>query len=258
MLPPHPVRREAPAPPTLEPVPAAHRRWVVPLVGAVGLAVILVLALTLVGLGPFASGPDVPGAQLDVGRYPGDPTELAIADVATGTTASGEDAESATAIVDGDPATAWRSGASTTTDAEVIDTIELGLARPSWVTRIELRNGDHLDREAYDRSARLREVRLRFDGGVVVDADLLDIGLRAQAVTLPEPVLTTVIRIDVLRAVELPNDQLALSGLELFGWPAIDGDVELAEERSRAEPATGPAARGLPRGLGRTSTDQSS
>lgn len=247
VLPPHPVRREAPDPPVIEPRKVAPHRWLVPLVGVVALVVILVLGLTLAGLGPLARGPDVPGADFDAGRYGAEPGPLVLSDVATRTTTP--DAEAPAAIADGDPTTAWRSDGTAAADRDVLDTIDLVLDEPAWVTAIELRNGDHLDREAYDTSARLREVRLRFDGGVVIDADLLDIGLRAQQVELPEPVLTTVLRIDVLRAVDGPNDQLALSGVELIGWLAVGGDVELAADRARAEPATGPAA---PVGFGRT------
>jgi hypothetical protein len=255
VLPPQPVRREAPDPPRGAAGPPAHRPWLVPLLGAVGLVVILVLALTLAGLGPLARGSAVPGVEFDASRYGDDPRELVISDVATRTASSDQGAEDAAAIVDGDPTTAWRSDGTAAADREVLDTIDLVLGEPGWIARIELRNGDHLDREAYDSSARLREVRLRFDGGVVVDADLLDIGLRAQAVTLPEPVLTTTVRIEVLRAVEGPNDELALSDLQLVGWSALDEDRTLAEGRARAEPATGPT---VPVGLGRSVTGQSS
>lgn len=252
VLPPHPVRREAPDPPVIEPRTVAPHRWLVPIVGAVALVVILVLALTLAGLGPLASGPDVPGADFDADRYDDEPGPLTLSDVATRTTAPDADAEAAAAIADGDPTTAWRSDGNAAADRDVLDTIDLVLDEPAWIEALELRNGDHLDREAYDASARLREVRLRFDGGVVVTADLLDLGLRAQQVVLPEPVLTTVVRIDVLRAVEGPNDQLALSGVELVGWLATGDDVELAADRARAEPATGPVSPAAPVGFGRT------
>jgi hypothetical protein len=250
VLPPQAVRGEAPDPPVVEPAPRAHHRWLVPLIGGLVLVGVLVLVLTLVGLGPLARGPDVPGAEFDAGRYRGEPASLVLSDVATRTTSEDADAEAAAAIADGDPTTAWRSDGTAVADREVLDTIDLVLDEPGWVDRIELLNGDHLDREAYDESARLREVRLRFDGGVVVLADLLDIGLRAQAVELPDPVLTTVVRIDILRAVYGPNDQLAVSGIELFGWPAAGDDVALAEERAAAEPATGPVLPSVPTGLG--------
>ncbi len=252
-LPPEPVRREAPDPPAVEPAPRRHARWVLPLFGAIVLAIALVLALSLAGYGPFAPGPEVPAAEFAADRYDGEPVPLTITDVATRTTSSEEGAEAAAAIADGDPTTAWRSDGTAVGDAEVLDTIDLVLDGPAWVRHLDLYNGDHLDRDAYDESARLREVRLRFDGGTVVDVDLLDIGLRGQRVTLPDPVLTSVLRIDILRAVDGPNDQLAVSGIELFGWSATGDDVDLAEERAAVEPATGPVAPTVPTSLGRRS-----
>lgn len=257
VLPPRPLRREAPDPPVVSPAPSGHRRWVVPLVGAVVLIAVLVVALSLLGFGPFARGPEVPGADFDGDRYDGATGPLPLSDVATRSTSAADGAGGASAIVDGDPATAWHSEGTAAAEREVLDTIDLVLDGPAWIERLELLNGDHRDRAAYDESARLREVRLRFDGGVVVTADLLDIGLRAQAVTLPEPVLTTVVRIDVLRAVEGPNHQLALSGVQLLGWPAVSGDVDLAEERATAEPATGPVPPAVPTGLGRSGSPPS-
>lgn len=252
VLPPRPVRREAPDPPLVDAAPTRHRRWLFPLVGAVSAVVIVVFALTLLGLGPLARGPEVPVADFDAGSYRDDPGTLTLTDVATRTTAQDADAEAAAAIADGDPTTAWRSDGTAASDREVLDTIDLVLEEPAWIGRIELRNGDHLDREAYDASARLREVRLSFDGGVVVMADLLDIGLQPQGFDLPEPVLTTMVRIDVLRAVDGPNDQLAVSAIDLLGWPATGGDVRLAEERAAAEPATGPVTPAVPTGIGGT------
>jgi hypothetical protein len=253
VLPPQPVRHEAPDPPVLEPAPRRHGRWALPLLGVVVLVAVLVLALTLAGLGPLARGPDVPSAEFDAVRYGDEAAMLTLSGVATRTSSADADAEAAAAIADGDPTTAWRSDGTAAADRDVLDTIDLVLEEPGWVDRIELWNGDQLDREAYDASARLREVRLRFDGGTVIRADLLDLGLQAQVVELPEPVLTTVVRIDILRAVDGPNDQLAVSGIDLLGWPATGEDVELAEERAAVEPATGPVLPTVPTGLGPSS-----
>jgi hypothetical protein len=253
VLPPQPVRREAPDPPAAEPAPTRHRRWLVPLIGSLVAVAVLVAALTLAGLGPLAGGPGVPGADFVASRYDTEPSPLRLSDVATRTTSPEVGAEAASAIADDDPETAWRSDGTATAEREVLDTIDLVLDGPGWIERLELRNGDHLDREAYDESARLREVRLRFDGGVVVLADLLDIGLRAQAIDLPEPVLSTVVRIDILRAVEGPNEQLAVSGITLVGWPAVGPDLTLAAERAAAEPATGPPTPSVPASLGQSS-----
>jgi hypothetical protein len=249
VVPPQPVRREAPDPPLAEVAPARHDRWLVPLAGAVALIGIVVLGLTLFGLGPLASSPDVPAATFEPARYDGEVRALPLASVATRTTAADADAEAAAAIADGDPTTAWRSDGTASGDGEVLDTIDLVLDGPAWVRRIEVLNGDHGDRESYDRSARMREVRLRFDGDVVLAADLLDLGTQAQGITLPEPVLTSAVRIDIIRAVEAPSDQIAVSGIELVGWPAVGDDVELAAQRAAAEPAT--ATTGALTGLGR-------
>lgn len=249
VVPPRPIRREAPDPPVVEPAPRRHDRWLVPLAGAVALIGIVVLGLTLFGLGPLATPPEVPAATFDPGRYDGDPSALPLASVATRTTAA--DAQAAAAIADADPQTAWRSAGTASADGEILDTIDLILDGPAWVERIEVLNGDHGDRESYDRAARMREVRLRFDGGVVLLADLLDLGTRAQAVTLPEPVLTSVVRIEILRAVEAPSEQIAVSGIDLVGWAAAGEDVELAADRAAAEPATGATAGPTGLGLGR-------
>jgi hypothetical protein len=158
---------------------------VLPLLGAVVLVGVLVLALTLAGLGPLARGPDVPSAEFDEARYGDEATMLVLSGVATRTTSPDADAEAAAAIADGDPTTAWRSDGTAAADRDVLDTIDLVLDEPGWIERIELLNGDQFDREAYDASARLREVRLRFDGGVVIRADLLDLGLRPRSSSCP-------------------------------------------------------------------------
>jgi hypothetical protein len=239
---------DPPSPPTLRRRRRRHRRWLVPLLGGLALGALLVLALTLAGLGPLATGPDVPAADFDASAYPEEPGPLTMTDIATRSTAAEADAEAAVAIADGDPTTAWRSSGELSEDADVLDTIDLVLEGPSWVAGIELANGDQADREAYDASSPLREVRLTFDGGTVVLAELLDIGLQRQAVTLPEPTLTTVIRIDVLQRVPGPHDELAVSELGPVGWPARGEDVDLAARRADAEPATGAVGPDLPLG----------
>jgi hypothetical protein len=223
----------------------------VPVVGGAVLIAVLVLALTLAGLGPFASGPDVPAADFDGSVYVEDAAPLIVTDIATRTTSPDTDAEAAVAMADGDTTTAWRSSGEVDPTSDVLETIDLVFDAPAWVEGIELANGDQLDRDAYDASSPLREVRITFDGGVVVDAELLDIGLRRQAITLPEPTLTTEVRIDVLQRVPGPHDQLAVSELTPIGWPAAGDDVDVAARRAQADPATGPAGPTLPLGAGR-------
>jgi hypothetical protein len=246
VVPPRPVLGESPDPPRVARRRRSHRRWILPLLGGAALVAVLVLALTFAGLGPFAVEPAVPAADFDQGSYAADPEPLTLSNIATRTVSPDADAEAAVAMADGDPTTAWRSSGEVDPDRDVLDTIDLVLDGPAWIERIELANGDHLDREAYDASSPLREVRITFDGGVVVLAELLDIGLRRQAVTLPEPALTTEVRIDVLERVAGPSDQLAVSELTPVGWSAGDEDAELAARRAEVEPATGPTGPTLP------------
>jgi hypothetical protein len=251
VVPPTPVRREAPDPPVVPRRRRSHARWLVPVVGGAALIAVLVLALTLAGLGPLAPGPDVPSADFDASAYAADAAPLVVTDIATRTTSPDADAEAAAAMADGDTTTAWRSSGEVDEASDVLETIDLVLDGAAWVERIELANGDQLDRDAYDASSPLREVRITFDGGVVVDAELLDIGLRRQSIPLPGPVLTTEVRIDVLQRVPGPHDQLAVSELTPVGWPATGDDVDVAARRAEADPATGPAGPTLPIGAGR-------
>jgi hypothetical protein len=251
VVPPTPVRRDAPDPPTVPRRRRSHARWLVPIVGGAVLIAVLVLALTLAGLGPLASGPDVPTADFDGSVYADDAAPLTITDIATRTTSQDADAEAAVAMADGDTTTAWRSSGELEETSDLLETIDLVLDGSAWIERIELANGDQFDRDAYDASSPLREVRITFDGGVVVDAELLDIGLRRQAIRLPEPALTTVVRIDVLQRVPGPHDQLAVSELTPIGWPAAGDDVDVAARRAEADPATGPVGPALPLGAGR-------
>jgi hypothetical protein len=251
IVPPTLVRRDVPDPPTVPRRRRSHARWLVPIAGGAALVAVLVLALTLAGLGPLASGPDVPAADFDESAYTEDAAPLAVTDIATRTVSPQADAEAAVAMADGDTTTAWRSSGDVDETSDVLETIDLVFAGPAWVERIEVANGDQLDRDAYDASSPLREVRITFDGGVVVDAELLDIGLQRQAIRLPGPTLTTVVRIDVLQRVAGPHDELAVSELTPVGWPAAGDDVDVAGRRAEVDPATGPAGPTLPLGAGR-------
>lgn len=251
VVPPTPVERSAPDPPTVRRRRRSHARWLVPVLSGAALVGVLVLALTLAGLGPLASGPDVPAADFDRSSYDADAAPLTVTDIATRTASEDADSEAAVAMADGDPTTAWRSSGELDPTTEVLETIDLVFDGPAWVERIELANGDQLDRDAYAASAPLREVRITFDGGVIVLAELLDIGLQRQVVPLPEPTLTTVVRIDVLQRVPGPQDQLAVSELTPVGWPATGEDLDVAARRAEVDPATGTADPTLPLGAGR-------
>lgn len=245
-VPPRPVRREAPDPPDHRSEPARHARWIVPLVAAVAVVALLVVGLTVAGLGPFVRG-EVPDATFDRSRYAGETSVLRLSDIATRTSASEDDP--AVLMADGDPATAWRSAVtSADLDEGLGETIDLFLAEPAWIDRLLLRNGAQSDGEAYARSARLRRVSVIFDGGESVLADLLDLGLKEQQLILPEPMLTRVVRIDVVDGFSGETDELTVAEIGLVGWPAAGEDVELAEARQRARPATEPVAGRLPQG----------
>jgi hypothetical protein len=240
---PHPVQRDvAPDPPVGREAPIEHARWVVPVLGTVIAVALSVAGLTAAGYGPLASGPDVPSVAFSPAIYDDEAGPLEVAAIATRTSAAGAPPS---AMFDGEAETAWRSGGSLPPGGDGPgETVDVGLAGPAWIDRLVLRNGDHADADAYDTSARLSRVRLRFDGGEMVLADLLDQGLEAQELVLPDPVLTTEVRIDVLEAFPGRTDELAVSELELRGWAASGGDVEAAERRAEVEPASRPTSPG--------------
>lgn len=248
-VPPRAVQREAPDPPSGPETRIRHSRWVLPVVGAIVLVALLVAGLSFAGIGPFAPSPTVPEAAFDETRYPGDAAPVELSDVAALTTAQGADVEAPAAIADGDPTTAWRSdGTATDLDGTAGgETIDLYLESPAWVERFVIHNGDQLDTDAYAASARLERIRITFDGGEAAVVDLLDHGLEPQEVVLPEPWLTSAIRIEVLAAYDGDeNDEIALSEVALLGWEADAADVETAVARAEADPADPPIATARP------------
>lgn len=222
--------------------------WVV-LAILLGIAVVIV-GLGFAGIGPFArGGPLLPGADFDADAYTSEAEAIVVSDIATDTALEEFDGRPAgvSSMADGDPATAWRSEGAATPDedGEGGEVIDLVLADPAWVSRIVLRNGDHLDPEAYVDASRLREARIVFDGGVSVLVDLQDAGLQEQEIELPEPQLTSVVRIEI-REVFLGSEyeELALSSIELEGWAATDEDAEVAARRAELRPAANNSRRG--------------
>ena len=216
------------------------------LVAALGVLLVLGLligGLAYAGVGPFG-GDDlgVPSATFDEGAYTVEPDRLAIAEIATLTTlpAQGGQVYDASQMVDDDAGTAWNSdGADPAAENGVGERIELVLESPAWVERLVIRNGDQRDADAYAANGRIRRAQVTLDGGIVLLINLLDEGLSAQAVELTEPVLTTGMRIEVLDT--FPGDthpDLAVSDLELQGWPAQGEDLDLAQRRAQAQPAT--------------------
>ena len=144
-------------------------------------------------------------------------------------------------MVDDDPTTAWNSDGSQLEDG-VGETIDLFLAEPAWVQRLVIDNGFQRDADTYADNARIRRALLQLDGGEQVTIRLEDLGLQRQAIELPEPVLTTTVRLEVTEA--FPGDtyaDLAVSDLELHGWTAVGQDAEIAQDRAevdRAAPRT--------------------
>jgi len=202
-------------------------------VGAVVVAATILVPLALLGLGPFSPTERLEPALLLRAAYPGDPVALPVETVATTTTASVPDRDlSPLSLIDGDGFTAWIGLPVDGDDAGEV--IELVLERPAWITRIQVRNGDHLSAADYERSGRLQRAVLRFDGGRDHRVDLLDIGRQAQVVVLEEPELTTRVTIVVERAFPGTGTRgVALSEVSLVGWPADSADTALARQRAQ-------------------------
>lgn len=215
--------------------PASDRRerLVLVVIGVVVTIVATVGPLVLLGLGPFAPTERLEPALLLRAAYPGPPVALPVATVATTTTAVAPDRDlSPLNMIDGDGISAWVGLPVDGEDAgEVIQFI---LDEPSWVTRIQFRNGDQLSAADYERSGRLQRAILRFDGGRDHRIDLLDIGRQAQVIELDEPELTTRVTIVVERVFAGTGSRgVALSEVSLIGWRADAADAALARQRAQ-------------------------
>lgn len=204
---------------------------------ALGLAVAVALVagpLRLLGVGPFAPPARLEAAVLLAAGYPGPAGRLPARAVATTTTVTGvvDRDVSPLNLIDGDVTTAWIGAPVDARGAgEVID---LALADPAWVTRIEVRNGDHRSSDAYERSDRLLTGVVTLDGGRSYRIDLLDIGPTAQVIELPRAELTTRVSIRVDRVFEGTGPRgVALSEVTVVGWSAGAADAALARERAR-------------------------
>lgn len=227
--------RPAPEQPPDEPLGEPGRGRLLPILFGVVLVIgLIVVGLGLAGLGPFAQTVGVPSAEFDASLYPDEAEELALSDVAARTTleASGDEDFDAGQMVDADPETAWNSDGSQLEDG-VGEVIDLILAEPAWIGQVVVTNGFQRDADTYAANARMRRAAITFDGGERVVTNFLDLGLERQAVQLPEPLLTTTVRIEVLES--FPGDthpDLAISDLDLEGWTALGDDAEIAAERA--------------------------
>jgi hypothetical protein len=114
-------------------------------------------------------------------------------------------------LVDGDAATAWIHGASGDGAGEWI---ELGLAEAVPVTRILLLNG-YQQGERFAEYGRVTQLRLVV-GETSLTADVLDVD-GPQAIDLPEPVVTDLVRLEIVGSeagARYPD--AALSGVEVL------------------------------------------
>ena len=212
-----------------------RRERALQVLGAVAIAVALTVGpLRFLGVGPFAVPARLDAAVLLAAGYPGPAVPLEVDAVATTTTVIGvvDRDVAALNLIDGAVTTAWIG--APVDDQGAGEVIDLRLADPAWVTRIEVRNGDHRSSEAYERSDRVLTGVLTLDGGRSYRVDMLDIGLGAQVVDLPRPELTTRVSFLVDRVFEGTGPRgVALSEVTIVGWTAGAADAALARERAR-------------------------
>lgn len=234
---PHLAPRDAGMAPPPTPVVRRRRRWVWPILAILMAGALAFAGLVLAEVGPFSPQIDLPEALFDPEVYASEPAGITLSDLAAATILT-NDAGSydPRLLVDDNPQTAWRSDPSQL-PAQAPETLEITPARPIWLAAIELRNGDHSNAAAYDRSSRVRQALIRVDGGATVLVELLDAGLQVQRVDLEQPLLTTSIRIEVLEAFQGEQDSLAISDLDVVGWEATGEDVRLAQRRAELLPA---------------------
>lgn len=202
--------------------------------GLLALVGAIVLGLSLAGLGPLAEDPSLPEAEFSSEAYGGGAAPLLLSEVAASTTLQEDGGESvdATRMVDGDATTAWVSDGSRFEDG-VGETIDLFLAEPSWVERLVIDNGVQRDAESYADHGRIRRAELVVDGGERLSVRLEDLALQRQAIELPEPRLTTTVRLEITET--FPGDSsphLAVSHVGIEGWRARGEDIEVARERA--------------------------
>lgn len=228
------------APATSDGPAHAVQWWVAALAGITVLAVIAA-AIVVLEVGPFAPVAELPSADFVAASYPGAPQRLALTDVATVTVQRSVDGRTFTPehLVDGDPTTAWHGDGDALPDG-TNERVDLFLDEPAWVAAVVIDNGDHHDADAYAATSRVQQAALVFDGDVRVPVTLLDQGLAAQIVDLAEPLLSAGVRLEILETVAgTESQEVALTRLQLLGYPAHGDDVALAEQRAERLPAAG-------------------
>jgi hypothetical protein len=216
-------------------------QWWVPALAGIAVLVGVAIAIVVLGLGPFAPSTDVPPAEFEAATYPGEPEVLTLTDIATLTFQAPAAGRTFTSdhLVDGDATTAWHGDADAL-PAGTDEKIDLFLDQPAWVAAVVIENGDQRDAEAYASTSRVQRAILIFDGDVRVPVTLLDQGLTPQIVELEEPLLSAAVRIEIVDTVAgMDLEEVALTRLQLLGYPAQGTDVALAEERAALVPAAG-------------------
>ncbi len=218
-----------------------RRWWVVPIAMAV-VAGGVTAGLAWMQVGPFARVQEpLELVPFPAERRTGPTAPLALVDIGTLTSAApeGDRIFSPDRMVDQDPTTAWRGDGPTLTEGAP-ETIGVTLAQPAWLEALVVANGDHLDADAYAASGRIERLELWVDGDLHLDVRLLDLGPQRQVVTLPQPLLTTAVRLVVVDTVPGSlHPEPALSGLELLGQVAAAEDAALARSRAEQRPAGG-------------------
>lgn len=210
------------------------------IVGTLTTLVGLVWLLPIWGIGPFAEDDALPSVVFDPVVYGEETVALPLTEVATRTTepSTGGISFSADRMFDGDLSTSWSNSGDTNPQGEG-EVIRVELSSPAWVTEIVLANGDQSDAVAFTDKARLSRAVVRVDGDVVVGLVFLD-AEGQQAVSFPEPLLTTAIRLEVEETFEgATSDNLAVSELSFRGHIAQGVDVERANERAQRAPTPG-------------------
>lgn len=211
-----------------------RRERIILVVAGLIIAVAVVAApLYVFGLGPFGPTERLDRAIFLSSAYAGPPELMVVDSVATTTTRTGLPDRSASPLnlFDGDPSSAW-IGEAVAADGSG-EVIELLLDAPAWVSRLEIRNGDHRSEGDYGRSGRLLTAIIELDGGREYRMDLLDIGLQAQVVQFPAPELTTQVTIRVVRTFDAGAPEgVALSEVSIVGWTASVADAAFARQRA--------------------------
>jgi hypothetical protein len=169
-----------------------------------------------------AVAPDVAAVAQDAAQAPPGPA-IALT-LAGASTSSSLAAHPASAAIDGDPTTSWKTGTKSPSD----QWLEVTFA-PAAVTQIQLWNGWQRTQDIYSGNDRPRNVTIRFDNEIAIPLKLVDVE-GSQRVDIPSQlgvVGVTRLRITIVdwypatktAAAGSPTTQAAISEIRLFGIP---------------------------------------